>query len=114
MVDESQEYDNIAVDEGFTLVLPSGARLGHRQLMRYYKQHLRLEPLKRSATQNRKALDIALGRTRALGWTGEKGQLALRKARDINCFKKIASKYWMLQGIKGNKLFKSGGRDDQC
>lgn len=113
LVDESEEYDNVAVDEGFTLILPSGAKLGHRQLMRYYKQRLRLNPMKMTAAQNRKALDVALGRYRALGWTGEKGQLALQKARDTQFMKKVTSKYWMQSGIKANKLFKSRGRDDQ-
>lgn len=113
MKDEADEYDNINVDDGYTLVLPSGARVGHRDLMRYYKQHLRQEPLKVSAAQSRKALDYALGKHRALGWTGEKGQLALEKARDMRFMRKITQKYWMRTGIKNNKLIQSRGRDDQ-
>jgi hypothetical protein len=29
------------IDEGYELRLPSGARIGHRSLRRYYKQYIR-------------------------------------------------------------------------
>ncbi|RKP25097.1 C2H2 type zinc-finger-domain-containing protein [Syncephalis pseudoplumigaleata] len=46
--DEDEEMpmigaDSAIVDEGYELVLPSGARIGHRALRRYYQQHIRQE-----------------------------------------------------------------------
>ena len=37
--DEEVELDSLD-DTGYELVLPSGARVGHRSLMRYYRQSL--------------------------------------------------------------------------
>uniref|UniRef100_A0AC35G9P0 C2H2-type domain-containing protein n=1 Tax=Panagrolaimus sp. PS1159 TaxID=55785 RepID=A0AC35G9P0_9BILA len=114
LTDEGDEDDNVAINEGYTLILPSGARLGHRALDRYYKQHLRLqEGESKSSAQNRKAINIALGKYKALGWTGATGAVAVMKARDISYMKRIASKHWMQQGMKANKLFKTKGRADQ-
>lgn len=115
MTEDGDEDDNVAINEGFTLILPSGARLGHRALVRYYKQHLHLqEGESKSAAQNRKAINMALGKYKALGWTGATDHVvAAMKARDISYMKRIASKHWMQQGIKANKLFKTKGRADQ-
>ena len=42
--DDDQEDDEVELDTlddtGYELVLPSGARVGHRSLMRYYRQSL--------------------------------------------------------------------------
>ena len=40
-IDLDEEVDLDAIDDsGYELVLPSGAKIGHRSLMRYYKQSL--------------------------------------------------------------------------
>nr|XP_020145605.1 zinc finger protein 622 isoform X2 [Microcebus murinus] len=56
-------------DETMELILPSGARVGHRSLMRYYKQRFGLS---RAVTvaKNQKAVGRVLQQYRALGWTG--------------------------------------------
>uniref|UniRef100_A0AC35FGL8 Uncharacterized protein n=1 Tax=Panagrolaimus sp. PS1159 TaxID=55785 RepID=A0AC35FGL8_9BILA len=67
LTDEGDEDDNVAINEGYTLILSSGARLGHRVLVRYYKQHLCLqEGESKSSAQNRKAINIAGGKYKAL------------------------------------------------
>uniref|UniRef100_A0A914EBW7 C2H2-type domain-containing protein n=1 Tax=Acrobeloides nanus TaxID=290746 RepID=A0A914EBW7_9BILA len=110
--EDGTENDDVAIDEGYSLVLPSGARIGHRSLMRYYRQSL--NPItNQSAVKNRKAINFITSQYKALGWTGATGQVAVQKARDVKFMKKITSKYMLRQGIKANKLFKSRGRDDQ-
>jgi pre-60S factor REI1 len=57
---------------GYSLVLPSGVTLGHRALMRYYKQRLNPNP-QLSASENAKRLQQ--NQLKALGWTGTTGKL---------------------------------------
>lgn len=62
----------MAIDMGYSLILPSGAILGHRALMRYYKQRLNPNPPV-SASKNAKRLQQ--NQLKALGWTGTTGIL---------------------------------------
>lgn len=52
----------------------SGATIGHRELMRYYRQRLKPEG---SETRNQKrardAVQKVMGQYKALGWTGTTG-----------------------------------------
>uniref|UniRef100_A0A7E4UQX2 C2H2-type domain-containing protein n=1 Tax=Panagrellus redivivus TaxID=6233 RepID=A0A7E4UQX2_PANRE len=114
LVNEDEGDDNVAINEGYTLILPSGATLGHRSLQRYYKQKLRLGTMEtKSAAQNRKAINAALGNYKALGWTGATGKVAELRVRDIGYMKRVFSHQYMKLGIKNNKLFKTRGRADQ-
>ncbi|KAI6209342.1 C2H2-type domain-containing protein [Aphelenchoides besseyi] len=111
--DEEEADDEVAVDTGFTLVLPSGAQLGHRSLLRYYKQKLRpaedVERLERS----RQMQKLQQSKLKALGWTGSTGTAAVQRARDFKFMKAVISKDRHRRELHSNKLFKSKGRDDQ-
>ncbi|KAK6024111.1 zinc finger, C2H2 type [Ostertagia ostertagi] len=59
-------------DDGWTLTLPSGAKIGHRSLMLYYRQYLR--PTDGSKPDvGKAAIDKARGLYPALAWTGTTG-----------------------------------------
>lgn len=68
--------DDVAIDLGYTLVLPSGAKLGHRSLVRYYKQHLRTDEAQQKIEAGRLAMKSSI-KQKALGWTGETGKITL-------------------------------------
>lgn len=104
--EEGEEADNdgAGVDgEEFQLVLPSGTVLGHRSLLRYYKQ--RLNPERQLvAKKSNKHLHKVLHEYRALGWTAIQQEAAARKARDIHVMKRRYNKLQMQVGCKANKL----------
>jgi len=104
---ESQDEELALEDldgEGYQLVLPSGATIGHRSLLRYYKQSL--NPRFRSAvvSKQRMAVQKLLSHYKALGWSGTTGEVAKAKHRDIQFAQKVAQKSHMRLGIKANKL----------
>lgn len=85
--EDGNENDDIAVDEGYSLVLPSGklnawglwkisflgTRVGHRSLLRYYRQSLK--PVSaQSADKNRKAINLITQQYKSIGWTGQSGR----------------------------------------
>ncbi|KAM6222572.1 cytoplasmic 60S subunit biogenesis factor ZNF622 [Rhynchocyon petersi] len=94
--DRNVEYD----EETMELVLPSGARVGHRSLMRYYKQRFGLS---RAVTiaKNKKAVGRVLQQYRALGWTGST-DAALTRERDMQYVQRMKSKWMLKTGMKNN------------
>ncbi|XP_017772977.1 PREDICTED: zinc finger protein 622 [Nicrophorus vespilloides] len=103
-VDSNQEVE-IPEMEGneFQLVLPSGSVIGHRSLMRYYKQSI--DPNRVVVVRkNTNKLHKVLASYRALGWTPEQQEVAAKRARDIHHMKRLISKYRMKLGTKANKL----------
>lgn len=64
----SKSQNSIRVDDDLSLVLPSGARVGHRSLKIYYTQNLPIEV--RNARNKRGRLDL-LRQYKAIGWHGE-------------------------------------------
>lgn len=103
-IDEEVVPDLLDGDE-YQLVLPSGAVIGHRSLLRYYKQRLHPERAVALKKSDRK-LHHVLSQYRALGWTQTQQQAAARKARDIHLMKRVQSKWQMQLGTKANKLQK--------
>jgi len=107
--DEEVTLDSLD-DSGFQLVLPSGATIGHRSLLRYYKQSL--NPERALVASNNGAPRpgmVGSGRMlvpayRALGWTGTSGPDAARKAKDLMHMKRLQNRHWQQLGIKANKL----------
>lgn len=102
--DEEVEMNRVGENEGYQLVLPSGATIGHRSLQRYYRQ--RLDP-NRSAVVVRSHGSIfnkIMSQYRALGYQGTTNQNALIKHRDIKFMHKIQNKSYMRVGVKANKL----------
>lgn len=107
-VDEDLPESTIATDgEGdeYQLVLPSGVVIGHRSLMRYYKQ--RLNPNRMLAPKKSdKKLHKVLAEYRSLGWTTAQQEAVAKKARDIHYMKRQQSKWSMKLSLKANKLQK--------
>lgn len=105
--DESKNIDeevDIPVLDGdaYSLVLPSGNVIGHRSLMRYYKQHL--NPNRVIVKKSDKVKDL-LSHYRAIGYTAKTDEIA-RRAKDIHAMKRTQAKLYMQLGCKSNKLQK--------
>ncbi|XP_008819990.1 zinc finger protein 622 [Nannospalax galili] len=87
-------------DETMELILPSGARVGHRSLMRYYKQRFGIQRAV-AVARNQKAVGRVLRQYRALGWTGSTGA-ALVRERDMQYVQRMKSKWMLKTGMKNN------------
>lgn len=86
----------------YQLVLPSGAVIGHRSLLRYYKQ--RLNPNRALVPKENKKLHKVLSEYRSLGWTTTQQAAIAKKARDLHHMKRQYQKWSMKLGCKANKL----------
>ncbi|XP_017889303.1 zinc finger protein 622 [Ceratina calcarata] len=91
-------------DSDYQLVLPSGNVIGHRSLMRYYKQNL--NPNRALAVSKSTKLRKVLSQYKALGWTETQKESAVKKARDIKYMQRVQAKYSTQLQIKANKLQK--------
>lgn len=101
--DEEVQIETID-DSGYELTLPSGAKIGHRSLMRYYKQSLNPE---RAVTVHRRGVNHrVLNHYKALGWSGLPKAEARKKAKDIKFMRHAQQKHYMKLGVKANKLQK--------
>merc|ERR1712080_96632 len=105
--DEEVTLDSLD-DSGFQLVLPSGATIGHRSLLRYYRQSL--NPVQAIAVSNRANHGMSSsGRQlvptyRSLGWTGTSGMDAVKKAKDLGHMRRMQNYHWQKIGVKANRL----------
>ncbi|XP_066481556.1 cytoplasmic 60S subunit biogenesis factor ZNF622 [Tiliqua scincoides] len=93
------EYD----DESMELILPSGTRIGHRSLMRYYKQRFGSS---RAVTvaKNKQAVGRVLRQYKALGWTNSSGAELAHK-HDMQYLQRMKAK-WMLKTSMQNNATK--------
>lgn len=99
-----EEVDVQALDgDAYSLVLPSGYVIGHRSLMKYYKQHL--NPNRAMVAKKSDKVKELLSHYRAIGYTANTGEIA-RRAKDIHAMKRTQAKLYMRLGCKGNKLQK--------
>uniref|UniRef100_H2YTM6 C2H2-type domain-containing protein n=1 Tax=Ciona savignyi TaxID=51511 RepID=H2YTM6_CIOSA len=99
---EDEELPPVDVDDGddedSELVLPSGARIGHRSLMRYYRQNF--PPIER-VKQRAGRIDRLMHQYRAIGW---KGTVAGKKfERDMKFVQRMKSKFMQKLGTNNNK-----------
>ncbi|XP_063779020.1 cytoplasmic 60S subunit biogenesis factor ZNF622 [Pseudophryne corroboree] len=94
--EKNLEYD----EETMELVLPSGARVGHRSLMKYYKQKFGLSRAL-VVSKNQKAVGRVLQQYKALGWTGGTG-VAYQHGRDMQYVQKMKSKWMLKTGMSNN------------
>ncbi|GAB1603435.1 zinc finger protein 622-like [Argonauta hians] len=99
--DEEVTVEELDTD-GYELVLPSGATIGHRSLQLYYKQNL--PPRKYS--QAGKLLPGLLAQYKSLGWTGISGPAAQKKAKDISYVRNLRAKRNLKLSLKANKMQK--------
>ena len=99
-VDTEEVNPQVIADDGFELVLPSGATIGHRSLMRYYKQNLP----HRDSSQTKSVLPKMLAQYKALGWTGCTGEQSLRRVKDLGYMQRLKNKHYMRLATKANKF----------
>ncbi|XP_029165195.1 zinc finger protein 622 [Nylanderia fulva] len=91
--------------EGYELKLPSGKVIGHRALMRYYKQNLSLEPVTKTRTNEEKIRKLMM-QYRALGDANMQVEASRRRARDVQYLQRVQTKYSTQLQFKQNKLQK--------
>lgn len=102
-VDPNAEVEIPELDDSdYQLVLPSGSVIGHRSLLRYYKQSL--NPNRALAIPKHDKLSKILSMYRSLGWTETQQEAAKKKAMDIKYMQRIQQKYTSQLGCKANKL----------
>ncbi|CAH2068502.1 unnamed protein product, partial [Iphiclides podalirius] len=104
-VDVEVEEPTTLEGDDCQLVLPSGVVVGHRSLMRYYKQNLTQNSQALVKKSDRK-LHKLLGVYKALGWAPKEQALAAKKARDIHFMKRVQAKWQMKLSLKTNKFQK--------
>ncbi|XP_045542659.1 zinc finger protein 622 isoform X2 [Papilio machaon] len=104
-VDNEVEEPANLEESDYQLVLPSGVLVGHRSLMRYYKQNLTHNSQVLVKKSDRK-LHRLLGVYKALGWAPKEQALAAKKARDIHFMKRVQAKWQMKLSLKSNKFQK--------
>lgn len=91
--------------EDYELKLPSGKVIGHRALMRYYKQNLSLEPVTK-ARKNEEKIRKLMMQYRALGDANMQVEASRRRARDMQYLQRVQTKYSTQLQFKQNKLQK--------
>lgn len=93
---------NLEVTEDLELVLPSGARVGHRSLRHLYRQHLPSDERRRSTLVSR-----LLVQYRAIGWKGGSvDEVSARSERDVSWARRMQAAREVKLGVKANKLQK--------
>lgn len=96
--DKTVEID----DETLELTLPSGAKIGHRSLMRYYKQRFGI-PRELVPVHNQRAVGRVLKQYRALGWAGESGKgSVVQHQKDMPYVQRMKSKWMLKTGMSNN------------
>ncbi|XP_034039397.1 zinc finger protein 622 [Thalassophryne amazonica] len=92
------EYD----DETLELTLPSGAKIGHRSLMRYYKQRFGIQRAV-AVSHNKNAVGRVLRQYRALGWGGDLGKAGIQqKHKDMQYVQMMKSRWMLKMAMKHN------------
>ncbi|XP_077368564.1 cytoplasmic 60S subunit biogenesis factor ZNF622 [Festucalex cinctus] len=97
--DKNIQYD----DETMELTLPSGARIGHRSLMRYYKQRFGNERAL-APSHSRNAVGRVMRQYKALGWAGDAGSGggSRQAPRDMQYVQMMKSKWMLKMGMSHN------------
>lgn len=101
--DEIQgKEDTLAVNEQtLELCLPSGAKIGHRNMRHIYKQNL---PPERS--RHSKVIQNIMADYKALGWSGTIGNASRQKVKDVRLRNIQQAKRTVDVSVKANKLQK--------
>ena len=90
----------LEVNDALEMVLPSGARVGHRALRHYYKQRLPTQEQRKSSMITR-----LMSHYRALGWKSYgKGEGVVLQQRDVMWTRKMQSARSMKLSMKANKM----------
>lgn len=98
--DKTVEFD----DDTLELTLPSGAKIGHRSLMRYYKQRFGLQRALVPA-HNQKAVGRVLKQYKALGWGGDSGKgFVSQQQKDMQYVRRMKSRWMLKMGMNNNAI----------
>uniref|UniRef100_A0A8D8J2M7 Zinc finger protein 622 n=3 Tax=Culex pipiens TaxID=7175 RepID=A0A8D8J2M7_CULPI len=103
-IDEELEAPPTLDADDFQMVLPSGAVIGHRSLLRYYKQRINPNRAVVVAKKSTQRLHKVLAEYRSLGWTSTQQEAVARNARDMHVMKRQQAKLLQKVGVKANKL----------
>lgn len=95
--DHSLQFD----EETLQLTLPSGSVIGHRSLMRYYKQRFGTQRTV-ALSHSHKAVGRVLRQYRALGWAGDTGSLQQQRHKDMQYVQMMKSKWMLKTGMSHN------------
>lgn len=102
-VNPDEEVDSHVLDgDDYQLVLPSGATIGHRSLMRYYRQNI--PPRRQGTGKSQRMVQHLLSQYRAIGYSTTSREMVARRARDVKYLQATKAKREMHQGMKNNKL----------
>lgn len=104
-VDEELDNSDLLDGDEYKLILPSGIAIGHRSLLRYYKQKLRPTTAVVPKKSDRKMHRI-LAEYRSIGWNPTNHEMAIKNAKDIQYMKRKQAKLYQKLGCKANKLQK--------
>lgn len=97
--DTDLQYD----EDTLQLTLPSGAVIGHRSLMRYYKQKFGTQRhVAVYQNHNSRAVGRVLRQYKALGWAGVGGGSLHQKPKDMQYVQMMKSKWILKLGMSHN------------
>ncbi|XP_038077035.1 LOW QUALITY PROTEIN: zinc finger protein 622-like [Patiria miniata] len=102
---DDEEVDDSALQvhqEGYELMLPSGARVGHRDLQRYFRQNV--PPTRQIVKKNSAVIGRIMTQYKALGWSGDKGEASEKRVRDLRYVQKFRSRKDLHLRVKANKF----------
>uniref|UniRef100_UPI0035902D07 cytoplasmic 60S subunit biogenesis factor ZNF622 n=1 Tax=Myxine glutinosa TaxID=7769 RepID=UPI0035902D07 len=105
--DEDEEAEDILLkydEDTMELQLPSGAKIGHRSLMIYFKQRFG-KPQTIAVRKNTHLLGRVMQQYRVLGRRGDEGgETAFKRRRDMRCLQRSKAKWSLKMGLLGNSL----------
>lgn len=107
MDDDDEDDREISTDaadvdgQDLELVLPSGATIGHRNLLKYYKQNF--PTIQRQTSSKQKSLARLVSQYRAIGWHGSTSSQISRAQKDLAFVKSLKSKYMLKLAKNNNK-----------
>jgi pre-60S factor REI1 len=108
--DEELSEPDVFLDEGYELKLPTGKVIGHRSLMRYYKQYLKANTVilndQKSPRDNVGKMRNKMMLYNSLGGEAEAERAEKKRIRDVMFAQKIHTKYSTQLQSKQNKLRK--------
>lgn len=100
--------------ENLQLILPSGARIGHKEMHKYYKQKFDYVPaglefsqlaLNRTKSKGRRAMiEHVLNRSLAIGWHQQEKQVKKHEISSVRKIHMIRNKWQSQLGIRHNKV----------
>lgn len=100
--DDTLPDSSLKVTDDLELVLPSGAKVGHRAMKQVYKQHLPTEEQRKSAVISR-----LMSQYRALGWKGYGGgEVGKKREKDELWVRRMEQARTTKLSIRANKFQK--------